>query len=81
MRITNGYQAAAIDRVAPAKPVEATAKTGATDKTGGASSILDVNVSSEATARAASLEALKKSVQDGSFKVDPDAIAAKLVGE
>ena len=81
MRITNGYNQSAIERVAPAKPVQSTAKTGATEATGESSSILDVKVSSEATARAASLEALKKSVQDGSFKVDPDAIAAKLVGK
>lgn len=78
MRI-NGYPSA-IERVAKTSPIESTKKTGAAGKTDDASSILDVNVSAEATSRAASLEALKKSVQDGSFKVDPDAIAAKLVG-
>lgn len=79
MRINgSGYP---VERVAAAKPVESTKKTGATTQASDASSILDVKVSAEATNRAASLEALKKSVQDGSFKVDPDAIAAKLVGE
>lgn len=79
MRINGGYPST-IERVAKTGPVAATAKTGAAEKASDTSSILDVHVSAEATNRAASLDALKKSVQDGSFKVDPDAIAAKLVG-
>lgn len=48
------------------------------------SSILDIHVSPQAQAlsnRAAAFEQLKARVQNGTFKVDPDAIANKLVGE
>ena len=85
MRISDRYQST-IERVAPAKPVKSTAKTEATDSaaSGDASStILDIHVSAQAQAlsnRAAGLEQLKARVQDGSFKVDADAIASKLVG-
>lgn len=81
MRITNPY-GSTIERTAPAKPVQTTAKSGATEAANdGGGSILDVKVSGEAQARAAGIEQLKARVQSGSFKVDADAIASKLVGE
>lgn len=85
MRISDRYQST-IERVAPAKPVQSTAKSAATESAGGdaTSSILDIHVSPQAQAlsnRAAGLEQLKARVQNGTFKVDPDAIANKLVGE
>ena len=83
MRISDRYQST-IERVAPAKPVQSTAKSGAAEATSdGASSILDIHVSAQAQAlsnRAAGLEQLKAQVQSGTYKVDADAIASKLVG-
>lgn len=83
MRISDRYQST-IERVAKAVPAQSTSKAaptaGATD---GASSVLDVHVSQQAqelSARAAGVESLKKQIQNGTFKVDADAIASKLVG-
>jgi anti-sigma28 factor (negative regulator of flagellin synthesis) len=84
MRISDRYQST-IERVAPAKPVQATTKSAATESTGDAASgILDIHVSAQAQAlsnRAAGLEQLKARIQNGTFQIDHDAIAAKLVGE
>jgi len=83
MRITDRYQSS-IERAAPAKPVAATAKTAATTATAdSASNILDIHMSAQAqelSNRAAGVEQLKKQVANGTFKVDADAIASKLVG-
>lgn len=84
MRITDRYQST-IERVAPTKPTASTAKaaatTGAAD---GASGVLDIHMSAQAqqlSNRAAGVEHLKRQVENGTFKVDADAIASKLVGE
>ncbi len=83
MRISDRYQST-IDKVAPAKPAAATSKAAPTaGTTDGASGILDVHVSAQAqelSARSAQVDQLKQQVQNGTFKVDPDAIASKLVG-
>lgn len=84
MRISDRYQST-IEFVSPAKPVQAAAKSGGAEaKADAASNILDVHVSAQAQAlsnRAAGLEQLKAQVQNGTFKIDADAIAAKLVGQ
>lgn len=83
MRISDRYQST-IERVGPAKPASSTSKAAPTTGTpDGASGVLDVHVSQQAqelSNRAAGVEQLKKQVQNGTFKVDPDAIASKLVG-
>jgi anti-sigma28 factor (negative regulator of flagellin synthesis) len=92
MRITDRYQNL-MDRpgAAGARPVDkaahestqARAAAGAA-KTAKAGAAIQVNVSARAqelAAGAARLEELKASIKDGSFKVDADAIAAKLVGD
>ena len=85
MRISDRYPST-IERASSAKPLTYTAKSGATDRTSaadGASGILDIHVSAQAQAlsnRAAGLEQLKARIQNGTFNVDADAIASKLVG-
>lgn len=81
MRITDRYQSA-IERVAPAKPVASTAKAAATAESS-SSNVLDVKMSAEAqelSNRAAGVTQLKEQVANGSFKIDADAIASRLVG-
>jgi anti-sigma28 factor (negative regulator of flagellin synthesis) len=85
MRISDRYQSVeSAQRAAKAAPVASTSKAApAAGTTDGTSGILDVHVSAQAqelSARAAGVEQLKQQVQNGTFKVDPDAIAAKLVG-
>lgn len=83
MRISDRYQST-IERVSRTGPVSSTPSSGEPASTNdGGARILDVNVSPEAKAlsnRAAGIEHLKAQVQSGAFKVDPDAIASKLVG-
>jgi anti-sigma28 factor (negative regulator of flagellin synthesis) len=85
MRITDRYQSIeGTQRVAPAKAAASTSKAAPTTGTSdGASGVLDVHVSQQAqelSARAGGVEQLKKQIQNGTFKVDADAIASKLVG-
>ncbi|MBX3228855.1 MAG: flagellar biosynthesis anti-sigma factor FlgM [Labilithrix sp.] len=82
MRITDRYQST-IERVAPAKPVLATSTTTATTATADRASILDIHMSAQAqelSNRAAGVEHLKRQIANGTFKVDPDVIASKIVG-
>lgn len=85
MRITDRYQATIerMGRALPASTSKSASTSGPPQASGESSSILDIRVSPEAqqlSTRAAGVEQLKRQVQDGTFKVDPDAIAAKLVG-
>jgi anti-sigma28 factor (negative regulator of flagellin synthesis) len=92
MLITDRYQSL-MDRAAgAAKPVEKTEKAGqgakasakAAASKASAGGVLDVNVSDRAqelASGAAKLDELKASIQNGTFRIDHDAIASRLVGE
>lgn len=92
MRITDRYQNLMERAAGAARPVDKTERAGqgakasakgATAKAS-ASGVLDVNVSDRAHELAsgvAKLDELKASIQNGSFRIDHDAIASRLVGE
>ena len=86
MRITDRYQST-MDRVGPSgpRPVDkaAAAESGARAKSKSAGGALEVSVSDRAqelASGAARLEELRTAIQNGSFRVDSQRIAQKLVG-
>lgn len=87
MRITERYRdlsrVSKTDGVRPIEKTDNASEAGAAKGTARGNS-LEINVSERAQelARgAARLEELRASVRNGTFKIDPHAIAARLVGE
>jgi anti-sigma28 factor (negative regulator of flagellin synthesis) len=84
-RLMDGTSGVSTKRTAGAdggRPSSSTASSGKAGSTAGAN--VEVKVSDRAqelNAGVQRLEQLKSAIRDGSFKVDPQAIAAKLVGE
>lgn len=95
MRITDRYQTLTADRAnaaGAAKPVEKTEKVGGGARAKSApkgqatsSRVLDVNVSERAHELAsggvARLDELKSAISNGTFQVDAELIASRLVGD
>jgi anti-sigma28 factor (negative regulator of flagellin synthesis) len=94
MRITDRYQSlmdrsagakgAATSAAAKAQQAERAAESTRAEGSHKTSDVMQVNVSARArelSAGAARLTELREAVQNGTFKVDADAIAARLVGE
>jgi anti-sigma28 factor (negative regulator of flagellin synthesis) len=78
MRITDRYQST-IDRVSKATAPSATQKTKPAAVPAESPNV-NASISAEASQKSAEVESLKARIADGSFKVDADAIANKLVG-
>jgi flagellar biosynthesis anti-sigma factor FlgM len=85
MRITDRYQSL-MDRVpaGAARPTDKTDKGGRSAATSSAAQSATVKVSERAqqlASGAARVEQLRAAVRDGTFRIDADAIAARLVGD